>query len=114
MGQGLFLGSPGPSLFNVLSPGAKHLTNHPLPGIQFLFFTRCVSWKHPVNYIPMELYRARGCNTVFPEVNQTGKHMLPHIGRLYLHAIAKLYHNGIGNLGFDMSKMSRVLFNYLF
>lgn len=54
-----------------------------------------------------------GCNTVFSEVNQTGKHVLPHIWRFYLHAIARLYHNRIGNLVFDISKMSRVVFNYL-
>lgn len=57
MQQGLLLGNSGPSLFNVLSPGAKHSIIHPLPGIQFLFFPECVSWEQPVNCILMELYR---------------------------------------------------------
>lgn len=101
MGQGLFLGNSGPSLFSVLSPGAKHSTIHPLPGIQFLFFSKMCLLKTASELHPdgaLQNLQARGCNTVFPEVNQIGQHMLPYIWRFYLYAIAKLYHNGIGNL----------------
>lgn len=45
---------------------------------------------------------ARDCDTVFPEVNQIGMHMLPHIWRFYLHVIMKLDCNVIGNLVSDI------------
>lgn len=116
MGQGLFLGNSGPSLFNVLSPGAKHSIIHPLLGFQLFFFSKMCLMETACELHPdgaLQTFVGWGCNTVFSEVNQTGKHVLPHIWRFYLHAIARLYHNRIGNLVFDISKMSRVVFNYL-